>query len=73
MGGSSLASGHKTLVPQVIEALKNGGASDIKVVVGGIIPPGDYDFLEQAGASEIFGPGTVVTDSANRTLNILGA
>ncbi|MCP4718136.1 MAG: methylmalonyl-CoA mutase, partial [Desulfobacteraceae bacterium] len=73
VGVSSLAAGHKTLVPQVIEALKNGGASDIKVVVGGIIPPGDYEFLTQAGASGIFGPGTVVTDSANRTLNIIGA
>jgi methylmalonyl-CoA mutase len=73
VGVSSLAAGHKTLVPQVIEELKKGGASDIKVVVGGIIPPGDYEFLEQAGASAIFGPGTVVTDSANRTLNILDA
>ncbi len=73
VGVSSLAAGHKTLAPQVIEALKNQGASDIKVVVGGIIPPGDYDFLRQAGASEIFGPGTVVTDSANKTLNIIGA
>ncbi|RLB86876.1 MAG: methylmalonyl-CoA mutase, partial [Deltaproteobacteria bacterium] len=73
VGVSSLAAGHKTLVPQVIEELKKGGASDIKVVVGGIIPPGDYEFLTQAGASDIFGPGTVVTDSANRTLNIIGA
>ncbi|MDD9303157.1 MAG: methylmalonyl-CoA mutase [Desulfobacter sp.] len=73
VGVSSLAAGHKTLVPQVIAALKKEGASDIKVVVGGIIPPGDYDFLTQAGASEIFGPGTVVTDSANRTLKIIGA
>jgi methylmalonyl-CoA mutase len=73
VGVSSLAAGHKTLVPQVIEELKKGGAFDIKVVVGGIIPPGDYEFLTQAGASDIFGPGTVVTDSANRTLNIIGA
>lgn len=73
VGVSSLAAGHKTLVPQVIEELKNQGASDIKVVVGGIIPPGDYDFLKNAGAAEIFGPGTVVTDAANRTLNIIGA
>jgi len=73
VGVSSLAAGHKTLVPQVIEELKNQGASDIRVVVGGIIPPGDYDFLKIAGAAEIFGPGTVVTDSANRTLNIIGA
>jgi methylmalonyl-CoA mutase len=73
VGVSSLAAGHKTLVPQVIEELKKHGASDIKVVVGGIIPPGDYEFLKKEGASEIFGPGTVVTDSANRTLNIIGA
>ncbi len=73
IGVSSLAAGHKTLVPQVIAALKKEGATDIKVVVGGIIPPGDYDFLTDAGASDIFGPGTVVTESANRTLNIIGA
>jgi len=73
VGVSSLAAGHKTLVPQVIEELKNQGASDIKVVVGGIIPPGDYAFLKEAGASDIFGPGTVVTDSANRALTIIGA
>ncbi|WP_299981259.1 methylmalonyl-CoA mutase [Desulfobacula sp.] len=73
VGVSSLAAGHKTLVPQVIEELKNQGAFDIKVVVGGVIPPGDYDFLKNAGAAEIFGPGTVVTDSANKTLNIIGA
>jgi len=73
VGVSSLAAGHKTLVPQVIEELKNQGASDIKVVVGGIIPPGDYAFLKEAGASDVFGPGTVVTDSANRALNIIGA
>ncbi|MBU1193392.1 MAG: methylmalonyl-CoA mutase [Proteobacteria bacterium] len=73
VGVSSLAAGHKTLVPQVIEELKKQGASDIKVVVGGIIPPGDYEFLMTAGASRIFGPGTVVTDSANKTLNIIGA
>ncbi len=73
IGVSSLAAGHKTLVPKVIEELKNHGASDIKVVVGGIIPPGDYEFLKNAGAAEIFGPGTMVTDSAKRTLNIIGA
>jgi methylmalonyl-CoA mutase len=73
VGVSSLAAGHKTLVPRVIEELTKQGASDIKVVVGGIIPPGDYEFLRQAGAVGIFGPGTVVTDSANQTLNIIGA
>jgi len=73
VGVSSLAAGHKTLVPKVIEELKNHGAFDINVVVGGIIPPGDYEFLKNAGAAEIFGPGTMVTDAANRTLNIIGA
>jgi methylmalonyl-CoA mutase len=73
VGVSSLAAGHKTLVPQVIDELEKQGASDIQVVVGGIIPPGDYAFLKTAGAAGIFGPGTVVTDSANQILNILGA
>ena len=73
VGVSSLAAGHKTLVPKVIDELEKHGASDIKVVVGGIIPPGDYEFLKTAGAAGIFGPGTVVTDSANQILNILGA
>ena len=73
LGVSSLAAGHKTLVPQVLAALAKEGATDIKVVVGGIIPPSDYDFLREAGASDIFGPGTVVTESANRTLNLIGA
>ncbi|MFH1157190.1 MAG: methylmalonyl-CoA mutase [Pseudomonadota bacterium] len=73
VGVSSLAAGHKTLVPALVAALKKEGADDIKVVVGGIIPPGDYDMLRAAGAVEIFGPGTVVTDSANRTLNAIGA
>ncbi len=72
VGVSSLAAGHKTLVPRVIEELAKQDAEDIRVVVGGIIPPGDYDFLTQAGAAGIFGPGTVVTDSANQILNILG-
>lgn len=73
VGVSSLAAGHNTLVPQVIDELKKLGASDIKVVVGGIIPSQDYDFLKEAGASDIFGPGTMVTDSADRTLKIIGA
>ena len=56
VGASSLAAGHKTLVPQLIEALKKEGGEDIKVVVGGVIPPGDYDFLYKAGAIGVFGP-----------------
>ncbi len=71
VGSSSLAAGHKTLVPQLIEALKKEGGDDILVVVGGVIPPGDYDFLYNAGVVGIFGPGTRVTDSANQVLNAL--
>ena len=71
VGVSSLAAGHKTLVPQLIAALKAEGGEGIKVVVGGIIPPGDYDFLYQQGVAGIFGPGTVLTDSANQVLNAL--
>ncbi len=71
VGVSSLAAGHKTLVPQLIEELKLAGGDDIAVVVGGVIPPGDYDFLHQAGAACVFGPGTVVTDAANKVLNVV--
>jgi methylmalonyl-CoA mutase len=73
VGVSSLAAGHKALVPQLLEALKEKGGQDINVVVGGVIPPADYDFLYQAGAKGVFGPGTVVADSANKVLNILEA
>jgi methylmalonyl-CoA mutase len=71
VGVSSLAAGHKTLVPQLISELRKKGGADIRVVVGGVIPPGDYDFLYAAGAVGIFGPGTVVTDSANKILDTL--
>jgi len=71
VGVSSLAAGHKTLVPQLISELGERGGQDIRVVVGGVIPPGDYDFLYNAGAVGIFGPGTVVTESANKILNVL--
>ena len=71
VGVSSLAAGHKTLVPQLIAALKAGGGDDIKVVVGGVIPPADYEFLFEAGAVGVFGPGTSITDSANQTLKVL--
>ncbi len=71
VGVSSLAAAHKTLVPQLTSELKKQGAEDILVVVGGIIPPGDYEFLYEAGATKVFGPGTVVTDSANQVLNVL--
>jgi methylmalonyl-CoA mutase len=71
LGVSSLAAGHKTLVPQVIEELKNLGREDILVIVGGVIPPQDYDFLYQSGAIAIFGPGTVISDAASKLLEIL--
>jgi len=71
VGVSSQVAAHKTLVPQLIEALKSEGGQDILVVVGGIIPPVDYDFLYRAGAAGVFGPGTPVTESANQVLNAL--
>ena len=71
VGVSSLAAGHKTLVPQLISELKQEGGADIRVVVGGVIPPGDYAFLQESGAVGVFGPGTVVTESANKILNAL--
>jgi methylmalonyl-CoA mutase len=73
IGASSLAAGHKTLVPQLIEALKKIGRPDIKVVAGGVIPPKDYEFLLNAGVVGIFGPGTPVSESAKVILkNLLG-
>jgi len=71
IGVSSLAAGHKTLVPQLIEELKKLGREDIMVIVGGVIPPQDYDFLHKAGAVAIFGPGTVISDAAIKLLDIL--
>jgi methylmalonyl-CoA mutase len=71
VGASSLAAGHKALVPQLIKALKDIGGDDIMVIVGGVIPPADYDFLFKAGAVGVFGPGTSITDSANKVLNAL--
>lgn len=71
LGVSSLAAGHKTLVPQVIEELKKLGRQDIMVIVGGVIPPQDYQFLYDAGAVAIFGPGTVVSEAGIKILEIL--
>ena len=64
IGISSLAAGHKTLVPRVIDLLKEQGREDMLVVVGGVIPQQDYAFLEEAGVAGIFGPGTVIADAA---------
>lgn len=71
LGVSSLAAGHKTLVPQVIEELKKYGREDIMVVVGGVIPVQDYQFLFDAGAVAIFGPGTKISEAAISILEIL--
>lgn len=71
VGVSSLAAGHKTLVPQLIEELKKQGRDDIMVIVGGVIPPQDYDFLYKAGTVAIFGPGTVISDAGIKLLEIL--
>ena len=71
LGVSSLAAGHKTLVPQVIEELKKYGREDIMVVVGGVIPAQDYQFLFDAGAVAVFGPGTKISDAAISILEIL--
>ena len=71
LGVSSLAAGHKTLVPQVIEALKAYGRDDIMVIVGGVIPKQDYQFLIDAGAIAVFGPGTKISDAAIKILEIL--
>ncbi len=71
LGVSSLAAGHKTLVPQVIEALKTYGRDDIMVIVGGVIPKQDYQYLFDAGAVAVFGPGTKISDAAIKILKIL--
>jgi len=69
VGISSLAAGHKTLIPEIIEHLKTQGRLDIIVIAGGVIPEKDYEFLRNAGVSEVFGPGTNVIDAANSVLS----
>ncbi|MFP4158817.1 MAG: methylmalonyl-CoA mutase [Desulfobacterales bacterium] len=71
VGVSSLAGAHKILVPQMMEELKKHGGEEVLVVVGGIVPPADYDFLYKTGVARVFGPGSMVTDSANQVLNAL--
>lgn len=71
VGISSLAGGHKTLIPQLVAALKSAGRPDLLVVIGGVIPQQDYDFLSQAGVTGIFGPGTPVTVAAKTVLEKL--
>ena len=62
IGASSLAAGHKTLIPELIRLLRDAGRPDIKVIAGGVIPPQDYDFLRDAGVQGIYGPGTNVVE-----------
>ena len=72
VGASSLAAGHKTLVPELIARLREAGRADIKVVAGGVIPPQDYDFLREAGVQGIYGPGSNVVECAADMLRLLG-
>eukprot|EP01093_Parvamoeba_rugata_P004936 TRINITY_DN1694_c0_g1_i1.p2 TRINITY_DN1694_c0_g1~~TRINITY_DN1694_c0_g1_i1.p2 ORF type:complete len:303 (-),score=91.78 TRINITY_DN1694_c0_g1_i1:1220-2128(-) len=71
LGISSLAGGHKTLVPEVIKELKSYGREDIMVIVGGVVPKQDYEFLKEAGATAVFGPGTKISDAAIQLLELL--
>jgi methylmalonyl-CoA mutase len=71
VGASSLAAGHKSLIPTLIEELKKHGGEDIIVVAGGVIPPADYDFLFEAGVKAVFGPGTPIPVSADKTLSLI--
>ena len=73
VGASSLAAGHKTLVPQLIEALRAQGAEDIVVIAGGVIPQQDYGFLEEQGVELIFGPGTPIPEAARAVLDAVNA
>ncbi len=71
VGASSLAAGHKTLVPELVQELEKLGAKDIIVVAGGVIPPKDYEYLYERGIKAVFGPGTPIPDSASRTLELI--
>ena len=73
VGASSLAAGHKTLVPQLIDALREQGADDVIVIAGGVIPQQDYAFLEEQGVALIFGPGTPIPDAARKVLDAINA
>ena len=72
VGASSLAAGHKTLIPELINRLREKGRSDIKVIAGGVIPPQDYDYLRDAGVQGIYGPGSNVVECAADVLRLLG-
>lgn len=72
IGASSLAAGHKTLIPELIRLLREAGRPDIKVFAGGVIPPQDYDFLREAGVVGIYGPGSNIVECAADVLRLLG-
>ena len=72
VGASSLAAGHKTLIPELIKGLREAGRGDIKVIAGGVIPPQDYDYLREAGVQGIYGPGSNVVECAADVLRLLG-
>ena len=72
VGASSLAAGHKTLIPELVRGLREAGRGDIKVIAGGVIPPQDYDFLREAGVQGIYGPGSNVVECAADVLTLLG-
>jgi methylmalonyl-CoA mutase len=72
VGASSLAAGHKTLIPELINGLREQGRSDIKVIAGGVIPPQDYEYLRAAGVQGIYGPGSNVVECAADVLRLLG-
>ena len=72
VGASSLAAGHKTLIPDLVKGLREAGRGDIKVIAGGVIPPQDYDYLREAGVQGIYGPGSNVVECAADVLTLLG-
>jgi methylmalonyl-CoA mutase len=73
IGISTLAGGHKTLIPELVQRLRALGRGDILVIAGGVIPPRDYDFLYQRGVAGVFGPGTRIADAARQILRTLSA
>lgn len=71
VGASSLAAGHKTLIPALKKAIAEQGGDHIVLVAGGVIPMEDYDFLKERGCSMVFGPGTKITDASNSIIDML--
>ena len=71
IGVSTLAAGHKTLVPLLMEELKKNNAGSIKVICGGVIPPQDYDFLQEIGVTKVFGPGTSIPKAAIEIIELI--